>query len=96
MRSHGSARDFVPDQPDADKLYAWAFSRAGSNGPSGPHVTALPSATTDFCARYGTDRPVDMSTIRVVARAYMQPETLSRPALSSLLLDRLLIFGMTQ
>ncbi|MGW7446966.1 hypothetical protein [Kitasatospora sp. NPDC054795] len=88
----GSANDFIADQPDADKLYAWTFSRAGATGPSGPHVTALPSAGADFCAQYGTDRPVDMGTLRTVARAYMQPETLTRPALSSLLLDRLLIF----
>ncbi|WP_354645250.1 hypothetical protein [Kitasatospora camelliae] len=88
----GSANDFISDQPDSDKLYAWSFSRAGGSGPSGPHVTTLPPAGTDFCAQYGADRPVDMSTIRVVARAYMQPETFTRPALSSLLLDRLLIF----
>ncbi|MEU8513970.1 hypothetical protein AB0C76_20625 [Kitasatospora sp. NPDC048722] len=88
----GSASDFIPDRPDADKLYAWSFSRAGGNGPSGPHVTTLPPTGAPFCAQYGTDRPVDTSTIRVVARAYMQPETLTRPALSSLLLDRLLVF----
>ncbi|MEV0985472.1 hypothetical protein [Streptomyces sp. NPDC049949] len=88
----GSARDFISDQPNADKFYAWSFSRAGGNGPSGPHVTTLPSTSTDFCAQYDTDRPVDMSTLRAVARAYMQPATLTRPALSSLLLDRLLVF----
>lgn len=88
----GSARDFIADQPDADKLYAWSFSRAGDAGPTGPHVTELPSAGTDFCARYGADRPVDMSSMQAVARAYMQPGTLTHPALSSLLLDRLLVF----
>ncbi|AXE22122.1 hypothetical protein C0216_00520 [Streptomyces globosus] len=88
----GSAQDFIPDQPKADKLYAWTFSRAGDAGPTGRHVTALPPTGTDFCAQYGTDRPVDMSTLRLVARAYMQPETATRPALSSLLLDRLLVF----
>ena len=88
----GSARDFIADRPDADKFYAWTFSRAGGTGPTGPHVTALPSAGADFCAQFGTSRPVDMSTLRVVARAYMQPATLTRPAFSSLLLDRVLIF----
>ncbi|MFF4582718.1 hypothetical protein ACFY15_30710 [Streptomyces sp. NPDC001373] len=88
----GSANDYISDHPDAEKLYAWTFSRAGDSGPSGPHVTTLPSTDTSFCAQYGTDRPVDTSTLRVVARAYMQPETATRPALSSLLLDRLLIF----
>ncbi|MFF4585666.1 hypothetical protein [Streptomyces sp. NPDC001388] len=88
----GSARDFIRDQPNADKFYAWAFSRAGKTGPRGPHVTELPSTHTDYCARYGGTRPVDMSTLQVVARAYMQPKTLTRPALSSLLLDRLLLF----
>ncbi|MFB7462927.1 hypothetical protein ACFCZ1_05370 [Streptomyces sp. NPDC056224] len=88
----GSAGDFISDQPNANKFYAWTFSRAGETGPAGPHVTTLPPTSTDFCAQYGTDRPVDMSTLRLVARAYMQPATLTRPALSSLLLDRLLVF----
>lgn len=88
----GSARDFIPEQRDADKLYAWTFSRAGDTGPSGSHVTTLPSTGTDYCAQYDTSRPVDMTTLRLVARAYMQPATLTRPALSSLLLDRVLVF----
>ncbi|MFF9763475.1 MULTISPECIES: LysM peptidoglycan-binding domain-containing protein [Streptomyces] len=88
----GTARDYLPGSPDADKLYAWTFSRAGDAGPTGPHVTELPSASTDFCAQYGAERPVDMSRMQAVARAYMQPETLTHPALSSLLLDRLLVF----
>ncbi|MEU8512883.1 hypothetical protein AB0C76_15015 [Kitasatospora sp. NPDC048722] len=52
----------------------------------------VPPVSTDFCAQYGAERSVDLSTIRVVARAYMQPDTLTRPALSSLLLDRVLVF----
>ncbi|MEV5420435.1 hypothetical protein [Streptomyces albogriseolus] len=88
----GTARDYLPDSPDADQLYAWTFSRAGDAGPTGPHVTELPPAVTDFCAQFGADRPVDMSRMQAVARAYMQPETLTHPALSSLLLDRLLVF----
>ncbi|MFD5462103.1 hypothetical protein ACFWIQ_04625 [Kitasatospora sp. NPDC127059] len=88
----GSARDFIDDQPDADKLYAWSFTRAGDSGPSGPHVTTLPPVSTNFCAQYGGDRPVDLSAIRIGARAYMQPETLTRPAFSSLLMDRVLVF----
>ncbi|MET9152245.1 hypothetical protein ABZX82_13400 [Streptomyces griseoflavus] len=91
----GTARDYLPASPDADQLYAWTFSRAGDAGPTGPHVTALPPAGTDFCAQYGADRPVDMSRMQAVARAYMQPETLTHPALSSLLLDRLLVFTPT-
>ena len=88
----GSARDFISDKPNADDFYAWTFSCAGGDGPSGAHVTTLPSTSSDFCAQYGADRPVDLSAIRVGARAYMQPTTLSRPALSSLLMDRVLIF----
>ncbi len=33
-----------------------------------------------------------MSTVRFVGRAYVEPATKSRPALSELLLDRLLLF----
>ncbi|MBR7825003.1 hypothetical protein KDK95_01705 [Actinospica sp. MGRD01-02] len=92
LNLYGSARDFIGDQKNADKFYAWTFSRAGDGGPTGAHVTMLPSTNSDFCAQYGGNRPVDLSTLRLVARAYMQPATLSRPALSSLLLDRVLVF----
>lgn len=88
----GSAHDFIADDPNADLLYAWVFSRAGDSGPTGSHVTLLPTTDTDFCAQYGASRPVDMGTIQVVTRAYMEPATGSRPALSELLLDRALLF----
>jgi hypothetical protein len=88
----GSARDFIDDQPNSGKFYAWAFSRAGDSGPSGPHVTIVPATDAEFCAQYGTDRPVDTSTIQVLTRTYMEPATLTRPALSELLLDRVLLF----
>jgi hypothetical protein len=89
----GSARDFIGDQPNADEFYAWAFSRAGDSGPTGPHVTTLDPTGTDYCrSRYGTSREVDMTSIKVVTRIYMEPATRVRPALSELLLDRLLLF----
>lgn len=92
LELQGSARDFIDDQPDADHFYAWSFTRAGSSGPTGPHVDPLFPTGTPFCAPYGTDRDVDMSTARFVGRAYAEPATKSRPALSELLLDRLLLF----
>ena len=92
LELQGSARDFIGDQPDADNFYAWSFSRAGSSGPTGPHVTALPATDTDFCQPYGTNTEVDMNTVRFVGRAYVEPATKTRPALSELLLDRLLLF----
>lgn len=88
----GSARDFIADQQNADQFYAWAFTRAGSSGPQGPHVTALPPTSASFCQPYGTSRPVDMSTVSLIFRAYAEPTTKTRPALSELLLDRLLLF----
>jgi hypothetical protein len=88
----GSARDFIPDDSNVDRFYAWAFSRAGDSGPTGEHVTALPPTNTDYCAPYGTDRPVDMGTAQVLTRAYMEPSTGTRPAISELLLDRVLVF----
>lgn len=88
----GSARDFIADDPNADLFYAWAFSRAGEGGPTGSHTTTLAPTDTDYCAQYGASRPVDMSTAQVAVRAYQEPATGSRPALSELLLDRLLLF----
>lgn len=91
----GSARDFIADQPNAGKFYAWSFSRAGAGGPTGAHVSALPPIDTAFCAQYGTSRPVDLGTMQVWTRSYMEPATKTRPALSELLLDRLLVFTPT-
>lgn len=88
----GSARDFIADDPNADLLYAWAFSRAGEGGPTGSHVTTLAPTDADFCAQYGTSRPVDMGTVQIVTRVYQEPATGTRPALSELLLDRALLF----
>ena len=88
----GSARDFIADQQNADKFYAWSFSRAGSSGPQGLHVTTLAATDTCFCQRYGLSRPVDMSTVQLFFRVYAEPATKTRPALSELLLDRLLFF----
>lgn len=87
----GSARDFIGDQPNADEFYAWTFTRAAS-GPQGPHVTTLPPTSTVYCEQYGTTTPVDMGTVTVLTRIYMEPETKTHPALSELLLDRVLLF----
>lgn len=87
----GSARDYIGDQPDADKFYAWTFSRAGDagdGGDTGDHGTQLPTGT--FCAESG--RPVDLNTLRVGFRAYAEPETQTHPAKTELLYDRLLMF----
>ena len=77
----GSARDYINDQPNADKFYAWTFTRTGS---SAEHVTQLPTGPFD--------RPVDLSTLRVGYRAYAEPATRTHPALDELLFDRLLMF----
>lgn len=89
---HGSARDFIGDQENADQLYAWALTRAGSRGPQGPHVTVLPPTSTSFCQPLGTSRAVDMGTVSLHFRVYAEPATKTRPAMSELLLDRLLVF----
>ena len=88
----GTARDFIADQQNADMFYAWTFSRAGNSGPQGPHVTPLLPTNTCYCEPYGTSRPVDMSTVQLLDRIYAEPATKTRPALSELLLDRLLLF----
>lgn len=89
----GSARDFIGDQPNADEFYASAFTRAGNSGPTGPHVTTLDATGIDYCSsNYGTNMEVETSTVSVVTRIYMEPATKTRPALSELLLDRLLLF----
>jgi hypothetical protein len=60
--------------------------------PTGSHVTTLAPTDADFCAQYGTSRPVDMGTVQIVTRVYQEPATGTRPALSELLLDRALLF----
>ena len=97
LELQGSARDFIADQQNADQFYAWTFSRAGNGGPRGAHVTVLAPTNTIYCESVGTlpdgsYRDVDMSTVRLFYRAYAEPATRTRPALSELLLDRLLLF----
>ncbi len=77
----GSAHDYIDDQPDADRFYAWTFTRAAS---SADHVTTLPNGP--FA------RPVDLDTLRVGYRAYAEPATRTHPSTDELLLDRLLMF----
>ena len=86
-----SARDYINDQPNADMFYAWTFTRASSNDTS--HTTQV-IPTTDFCkTRYpGTDRPVDLNTLRVGYRAYIEPTTAIHPSQSEILFDHLLLF----
>jgi len=94
----GSAADFIADRQDADKFYAWTFSRAGGSGPQGLHVTPLAATNAVYCKPYctlpdgKTYRDVDMGTVRLFFRIYAEPATRSRPALSELLMDRLLLF----
>ncbi len=89
-RLQGSAGAYISDQPNADMFYAWTFARTGGPIPSDLHVSTIPDANVDFC---GTpDRPVDLRTLRVGFRAYMEPPTKVRPAEPELLMDRLLLF----
>lgn len=86
----GSASNYIGDQPNTDKFYAWTFSR--TDAITGPYVTMLPSTATDFCGQFGTSTPVDMQTLRLLFRAYVDPATKTHPAEPELLFDRLLLF----
>ena len=84
-----SARDYINDQPKADMFYAWTFTR-GTTG--GSHVSQL--LASDYCqTNYpGTSRAVDLNTLRIIVRSYMDPATKTRPAEPEMLFDRLLMF----
>jgi hypothetical protein len=85
----GSARDYINDQPNADMFYAWTFTRGAS---AGAHVTKL--LASEYCqTNYpGTNRAVDLNTLRIIFRAYMEPATRTHPAEPEMLMDRLLMF----
>lgn len=90
----GSASDYIRDQPNADRFYAWTFTRGAG---SGDHVTQLMTAGTPdkYCrTRFGLTAPppVDLNIVRVMARAYLEPATNTRPVEMELILDRLLLF----
>lgn len=88
----GSARDYINDQPDADRFYVWTFTRGLS---SGSHVTQLMTAgdPDKYCqTNFDLDEPVDLNIVRILVRAYLEPTTNTRPAESELILDRLLMF----
>jgi hypothetical protein len=88
----GSAGDFISDQPNAGLFYAWTFTR-GAN--SGAHVTQLMTngSSEKYCqTRYGLNQPVDLNTVRIWARSYMEPATNTHPFESEMILDRILVF----
>ncbi len=87
----GSARDYIADQANADLFYAWTFTRGAS---SGSHVTPLPSG--NYCQdTFGLNVEgvtVDLDTLRLVYRSYLEPATNTHPREDELVLDRLILF----
>jgi hypothetical protein len=86
----GSARDYINDQPNADMFYAWTFTRANGGG---AHVSQLISK--NYCqTNFGLDRPVDLNTLRVIVRSYMDPATKTHPATAEMVFERVLMFTL--
>ena len=77
----GSARVYLPDDPDADELYAWKVARRCTGEPYCLEVPAecpgLPLAGLGF----------------LMFRIYLEPTTHTAPSASELVLDRALRFG---
>ena len=63
----GTARAFLPDHPDADRLYAWTFARDCTGV---AHCSPVPTGCP------GVD-PLELAT--VMWRAYLDPDTASFP-----------------
>ena len=76
----GSARDYLPDHPDADLLFAWRFSRD-----CGSEVHC--SEVAEACPGMGLDEPG-----AIHFRAYLDPETGTHPLASETLVDAAIRF----
>lgn len=74
----GSARDWLPHDPDVDKLYAWRFARR-CNG--APHCSEVPATCPGVPA---------LGLANIAVRAYVEPATSTAPLPSELEIDRVL------
>jgi hypothetical protein len=77
----GSARAFLPSDPNVDKLYAWKIARSCG---SDPYCTVVPT----------TCPGVPLTGLAVIAfRAYLDPKTKTRPNPSDLVIDGAIHFS---
>ncbi|MCC7538519.1 MAG: hypothetical protein IT379_20000, partial [Deltaproteobacteria bacterium] len=76
----GSAADYVPNDPNVSRLYAWTVARACGDA---PHCTEIPTG----CPGVDLDRRG-----YVAFRMYMEPATATSPHPDELLLDRVTRF----
>lgn len=79
----GSASTFLPEHPDAPRLYAWKLARS-CGGEAG--CTEIP---------YGTcpDGIADEDLVSLAFRVYQEPGTATAPAPSTLVIDRVMRFS---
>lgn len=79
----GSARDYLPDHPAADSLYAWKFART-CHGEM--HCTEV----TEDCRRLD-DLP--LPEMFMGFRAYIEPSTAVGPAFTEVIYDQAILFS---
>lgn len=83
----GSARDYLPDHPQADLLYAWKISR---NCGDDPHCLEV---KLEGCEKIDLD---DLPELWMAFRAYLEPETHVGPAFTEVIYDQAIHFSKGQ
>lgn len=84
-RFAGSAKDYLPNHPQADKLYAWKVAR---NCQGDPHCLEVKLSVD--CARLSLDALPDLW---MAFRAYLEPKTKVGPAFTEVAYDRAIHFS---
>jgi len=84
-RFAGSAKDYLPNHPQADKLYAWKVAR---NCQGDPHCLEVKPSVD--CARLNLDALPDLW---MGFRAYLEPKTKVGPAFTEVVYDRVIHFS---
>jgi hypothetical protein len=80
----GSARDYIPDHPQADYLYTWKITRDCCGD---PHCLEV---KLDNCAALNLDTLPDMW---LGFRLYLEPESNVGPAFAEVIYDRAILFS---
>jgi hypothetical protein len=90
-----SARRFLPDDPDADRLYAWKVARHCAEDELYCMEVAQPEFEDMWGVPYDCNPPVDLNSeeMWLAFRTYLEPATKTGPDDNELIYDQVIYFG---
>lgn len=90
-----SARRYLPDDPDADKLYAWKIARHCAEDEPYCMAVTQPTFTDIAGVPYSCAPELDLNSVEMwlAFRTYLEPATKTGPDDNELLYDQAIYFG---